>query len=233
MHWWTDSQYLSQCAVCVFATVAGDIICERCNIGVLSNEPLLGRCGCCVCPSVCLEAIKYTQEDHHGRCVAHHDYVFKCSCPEMCVSFGLRCLCGFKSLSHALLLDRVTIWLWKSSNWVGEPDYLLSMNVWRRGEENFLPRGRRKRSFWCGVNLSQQRGNKITYWIKGGYYGSSSVKYIFGTIHVMGITTLVTVLACKGLLISPLADFYFLVARVYKKQNAYACHINLFTCTKS
>ena len=40
--------------------------------------------------------------------------------PEMCVSFGLRCLSGFKSLSHAL----------------------LSMNV-----ENFLPRGRRKRTF--------------------------------------------------------------------------------------
>ena len=103
MHWWTDSQYLSQCAGCVFATVVGDIICERCNIGVLSNKPLLGRCACCVCPSVCLEAIKYTQEDHHGRCVVHYDYVFKCSWPEMCVSFGLRCLCGFKSLSHALL----------------------------------------------------------------------------------------------------------------------------------
>ena len=113
--------------------------------------------------------------------------------PEMCVSFGLRCLSGFKSLSHAL----------------------LSMNVWRRGEENFLPRWRRKRTFWCGVNLPQQRRNKITNLFKGEQNGSSSVKYIFGTIHVMGITTLVTVLACKRLLISPLADFHFLVARVY------------------
>ena len=111
---------------------------------------------------------------------------------QRCVSFGLRCLCGFKSLSHAL----------------------LPMNVWE-GKAKFLPHGRRKRSFWGGVHISQQRQNKITNLLKSGYYGSSSVKYIFGTIHVMGITTLVTVLACKGLLISPLADFYFLVARVY------------------
>ena len=194
MHWWTDSQYLSQCAGCVFATVVGDIICERCNIGVLSNKPLLGRCACCVCPSVCLEAIKYTQEDHHGRCVVHYDYVFKCSWPEMCVSFGLRCLCRFKSLSHAL----------------------LPMSVWE-GKENFFAsrKKEKKLSMWCKPLRAHQRRNKTSNLFKGGYYGSSSVKYIFGTIHVMGITTLVTVLACKGLLISPLADFYFLVARVY------------------
>ena len=96
---------------------------------------------------------------------------------------------------------------------------------WTYGKERrrFLPHGRRKRSFWGGEHISQQRQNKITNFLKSGYYGSSSVKYIFGTIHVMGITTLVTVLACKGLLISPLADFYFLVARVYIQERKWLC----------
>ena len=83
----------------------------------------------------------------------------------------------------------------------------------RKGEVFASRKKVKKLLMWCKHLSTEQY--KITNLLKSGYYGSSSVKYIFGTIHVMGITTLVTVLACKGLLISPLADFYFLVARVY------------------
>ena len=88
---------------------------------------------------------------------------------------------------------------------------IINERIWE-GKEKFLPQGRRKEAFDV-VETSLSRDG--IYWLKGGLNGSSSVKYIFGTMHVMGITTLVTVLACKGLLISPLADFYCFVARVY------------------
>ena len=149
-----------------------------------------------LCLSLCLFGSHqvYTRGSSGKMCGAPRLCVQVLCVVQRCVSFGLRCLSGFESSSHAL----------------------LPMSVWE-GKENFFAsrKKEKKLSMWCKPLRAHQRRNKTSNLFKGGYYGSSSVKYIFGTMHVMGITTLVTVLACKGLLISPLADFYFLVARVY------------------
>ena len=209
MHWWTDSQYLSQCAGCVFATVVGDIICERCNIGVLSDKPLLGRCACCVCPSVCLEAIKYTQEDHHGRCVVHHGYVFKCS--------WSRDVCFFW----------IEMFVWVQ---VLKSRPIANERIWE-GKEKFLSQGRRKEPFDV-VETSLSRDG--TYWLKGGLNGSSSVKYIFGTIHVMGITTFGYSFGLQEASYFSIGRFLLFCGKgLLENKWLYACHINLFTCTKS